>query len=96
MLTTLAAGWAQDGVIYMWAPEKRTCNTTVTLWSCHLLVLVVEEGREQAALGHRVCLAGLLQKPHLNGLVGSVVREVEKKCCLLESKWKIKYDLLRN
>ena len=20
----------------------------------------------------------------------------EKKCCLLESKWKIKYDLLRN
>ena len=22
--------------------------------------------------------------------------DLEKKCCLLESKWKIKYDLLRN
>jgi len=27
---------------------------------------------------------------------GHPARREEKKCCLLESKWKIKYDLLRN
>ena len=33
----------------------------------------------------------------LQAVLVKIVTEIEeKKCCLLESKWKIKYDLLRN
>jgi len=43
------------------------------------------------------CLGPRLFPELIQCVLDSMEVEItEKKCCLLESKWKIKYDLLRN
>ena len=58
-------------------------------WSCLRV--------EQSIGGGGAATSGIvLDQVPCEHIAGPLANREEKKCCLLESKWKIKYDLLRN